>query len=79
VVLSKASTESEWCKKELSAGLLRELEERRVVVLPILIEDCEIPIFLRGKLYADFRTNFDAGIGTILEQLRASPPKDRGV
>ena len=32
VILSKASTESEWCKKELSSGLLRELEEKRVVV-----------------------------------------------
>src|SRR6266481_551265 len=41
VVLSKGSVESEWCRKEFSAGLLRELEERRVVVLPVLIEDCE--------------------------------------
>src|SRR6266849_3850548 len=28
VVLSKASVKSEWCKKELSAGLVRELEEK---------------------------------------------------
>ena len=28
VVLSRASINSEWCKKELSSGLLRELEER---------------------------------------------------
>jgi TIR domain len=78
VVLSKASTESEWCKKELSAGLLRELEERRVVVLPILIEDCEIPIFLRGKLYADFRKNFDAGIATILEAVACVTSEAQG-
>lgn len=32
VVLSKASVESEWCKKELIAGLFRELDEKRVVV-----------------------------------------------
>jgi hypothetical protein len=67
VVLSKASVESEWCKKEFSAGLLRELEERRVVVLPALKETCDIPIFLRGKMYADFRSNFDSGLNTILE------------
>ena len=36
VILSKASVESEWCKKELSSGLIRELEEKRVVVLPVL-------------------------------------------
>ena len=67
VILSKASTESEWCKKELSSGLLRELEEKRVVVMPVLLEDCDIPIFARGKMYADFRSNFDDGLRTVVE------------
>jgi|APEBP8051072266_1049373.scaffolds.fasta_scaffold11247_2 hypothetical protein len=67
VIMSKASTESEWCKKELSSGLLRELEEKRVVVMPVLLEHCEIPLFARGKLYADFRSNFDDGLRTIVE------------
>src|SRR5207249_735691 len=46
-VLSKASVASEWCCKELSAGLIRELDEKHVLVLPALLEDCEIPLFLR--------------------------------
>ncbi|WP_148612616.1 toll/interleukin-1 receptor domain-containing protein [Aeromonas sobria] len=67
VIMSKASIASEWCKKELSAGFLRELEEKRVVVMPVLLEDCDIPLFARGKLYADFRTNFDDGLRTVVE------------
>jgi hypothetical protein len=67
VVLSKASVQSQWCKKELSAGLVRELEEKRVVLLPVLAEDCDIPMFLRDKLYADFRTNFEEGLKVTLE------------
>lgn len=67
VVLSPESVQSEWCKRELSAGLLRELEERRVVVMPVLLRDCEIPIFARGKFYADFRTNFDDGLRAIID------------
>jgi hypothetical protein len=55
IVLSKNSVASEWCKKELNSGLMRELEEKRVVVLPCVIDDCDIPLFLREKLYADFR------------------------
>ncbi len=55
VMLSKSSVESEWCKKELTAGLMKELEEKRVVVLPVLLEDCQVPIFLRDKMYADLR------------------------
>lgn len=66
VVLSKASLESEWCKKELNAALIRELDERKVVVLPVLLEACTIPVFLREKLYADFRTSFSDGF----DQLR---------
>lgn len=69
VVLSKASAKSQWCKKELSAGLVRELEERKVVVLPVLAEDCDIPIFLRDKLHADFRTSFEDGLKVTLEAI----------
>ncbi len=67
VIMSKASIESEWCKRELSAGFLRELEEKRVVVMPVLLEDCDIPLFARGKLYADFRDDFDVGLSTVVE------------
>lgn len=57
VVLSKASVESEWCKKELRTALVRELDEKKTLVIPCLIEDCDIPVFLREKMYADFRTD----------------------
>jgi hypothetical protein len=67
VVLSKASVESEWCKKELESGLIRELEEKRVVVFPVVKEDCELPMFLRGKVYADFRKSFDDGFRALNE------------
>lgn len=67
VILSPDSVDSEWCKKELNCGLIRELEERRIVILPILVRECKIPLFLREKMYADFRTSFDVGLRTILE------------
>jgi hypothetical protein len=67
VILSKSSVASPWCNKELSAGFLRELEERRVVVLPVMLEDCDVPVFARGKLFADFRKNFDDGLRVVLE------------
>lgn len=54
VILSKNSVASEWCKRELSAGLVRELEEKRTLVMACVIDDCEIPLFMRDKLYANF-------------------------
>jgi len=78
IVLSKASVASEWCKKELNAGLMRELEEKRVVVLPLLVEDCEIPVFLREKMYADFRKEFKRGLKALLEAVAKVTKIDQG-
>ena len=49
VVLSINSVNSEWCKKELNAGLMRELDEKKVVIIPVLIDDCKVPILLKEK------------------------------
>lgn len=66
-VLSKASVQSEWCKKEVSAGLMRELEEKSTIVLPVLLEKCQIPPFLKEKKYADFTKSFDTGLKEIVD------------
>jgi len=34
----------------------QEIKGKHVKVLPLLVEDCDLPGFLEGKLYADFRT-----------------------
>jgi hypothetical protein len=69
VILSKNSVASDWCKREITSALMLELERKRIVLLPILIEDCEIPLFLRDKFYADFRQSFETGLETVLESL----------
>lgn len=54
-VLSTASVKSEWVKKELDLASTKEIESKKVVVLPVLVEDVDLPGFLKGKMYADFR------------------------
>lgn len=54
VILSQASIKSEWVQKELEIASNRELKEKKKVVLPIKIEDVELPGFLEGKFYGDF-------------------------
>ena len=56
-ILSTHSVKSEWVKRELDIAFNREITEKRIVVLPLLLEDIEIPGFMRGKLYADFRSS----------------------
>lgn len=75
VLLSKASVKSEWCKKELRSGLVRELEEKSVLVVPIVLDDCEIPLFLKEKLRIDFRKDKDEQLALLLRSLdRISNP-----
>lgn len=69
VVLSKHSVESEWCKKERNAGLIKEINSKNVVLIPILLEDCSIPMFLQEKVYADFRSDFDNGFKELFRSL----------
>lgn len=75
VLLSKTSIESEWCKKELRSGIVRELEEKSVLVIPIILDDCKIPLFLREKLHVDFRKDRDEQLELLLRSLdRVSNP-----
>jgi hypothetical protein len=54
VVLSPRSVRSNWVRRELEIAMNREIESDQVVVLPLLYEPCDIPSFLRTKLYGDF-------------------------
>lgn len=55
VILSPSAVQSAWVEKEWTTAFMREVEGRKVVVLPILYQDCDMPEFLRAKKYADFR------------------------
>lgn len=66
IVLTPDSMKSEWAKREINAGLMRELDEKMVVLLPLLVKDCELPPLLKEKKWADFRTNYEEGFREFL-------------
>jgi len=74
-VLSKTSVRSTWVETELSLAMTLEQERNTKVVLPIKIDDCYVPAFLRAKLYADFSesSNFD---DSLYQLLAAVSPND---
>ena len=75
-VLSHNSVRSGWVTKELQLAMSQEIKGRRVKVLPILIERCEIPEFLTDKVYADFTDpdDFDGPLSRLLHALGISRP-----
>lgn len=53
-IISKNSVKSSWVQKEISMAMSKEIAGRKVTVLPLVIDDCELPPSLSDKLYADF-------------------------
>ena len=78
VVLSPHSVKSEWVKKEVEVALNHEIAGKRVKVLPILAKTCDVPGFLQGKVYADFRkkSNWKKALGSLLDVLGLEDRED---
>ena len=66
VLLSRNSVKSNWVKRELEIALARQIADKAITVIPCLLEDCDIPVFLQPISYADFRGSFECGITNLL-------------
>lgn len=53
IILSPHSIESNWCKRELHNALEEEFKRKRIYVIPILYQQCDIPGFLKEKVYVN--------------------------
>ena len=71
IVVSQNSVSSAWVKKELSSALVHEIERRKVTVLPIKLDEAEMPGSISDKLYADFRGSYDEGLNKLLHSIKA--------
>jgi formylglycine-generating enzyme required for sulfatase activity len=54
-VMSEHSVRSKWVSEEIRAILSRQIASGNIAVVPIRIDDCEMPMFLADKKYVDFR------------------------
>lgn len=69
VVLSSNSIKSKWVEREWHTKYWSEIEKNQTIVLPLLIEDCDIPELLKTKKYADFRWNYNDGLEDVLHAI----------
>ena len=66
IVLSKASVASSWVREELNAALMKQVAKGGTFILPLLLEDCEIPPLLAHRRFADFRKDYPAALAELL-------------
>ncbi len=74
VVLSERSVTSNWVISELRSALTIQLNQQNVKVLPVLIDDCQKPLFLNHIRHADFRpsSNYNEAFAELLNAIDPS-------
>ena len=71
VLLTPASVRSRWVREELRPALMRQISNGDVRILPLLLEDCEVPLFLTDRKYIDFRNSQEEGIEHLVRFLES--------
>jgi len=75
LVLSKHSIQSKWVENEWQAKYWDEIKEKKVFILPVLLEDCETPTLLKQKKYADFTENYNEGLDSLIFAIHEHSPE----
>ncbi|MFX4300906.1 toll/interleukin-1 receptor domain-containing protein [Alicyclobacillus tolerans] len=70
LVLSRNSIESEWVKREWQSAYMTETERKQPFLLPVCIDDCEVPQLLKAKKYADMSDeNYAVGLVELVSSI----------
>lgn len=68
--LSKNSVNSKWVEKEWQSALWNEIDSNKIKIIPIKLEDCEIPSLLKTKKYIDFSKDYNRGLYELIHALK---------
>ncbi|NRT77622.1 toll/interleukin-1 receptor domain-containing protein [Clostridium beijerinckii] len=66
-LMSKNYFKSNWCKKELSYALKKQEDEKREIIIPILIEECILPQSISDIFYINAVQGLENSYAEILE------------
>jgi len=70
LILSPASVQSKNVRNEIAVAL-----DANKTIIPVLHQDCAIPLQLRRVQYIDFRTDYGNGLKILLKALDVAPSK----
>jgi len=66
VIISKNSVQSSWVELELDQAFARDPDSSEIRVIPIRLDDAEMPRHLETIRYIDIRTNYEAGLAELM-------------
>lgn len=68
--LSTNSVNSKWVQKEWETLLWDEINDDKIKIIPIKLDDVEIPKILQTKKYIDLSKNYNAGLFEIISTIK---------
>lgn len=69
IVLTPNSVASGWVEREWKTVYWSEIQFKKIMVLPVLLKECEIPTLLKTKKYADFRGKYAIGFSQLVQSI----------
>jgi hypothetical protein len=76
LVVSRHAIDSGWVNREMNAALSKEDQAGRKFLIPIKIDDCQLPDKVADRLYADFSASFSAPLGRLVGILESRGCRD---
>ena len=70
ILLSRTALTKPWVLAEMRMALTAEIEKGRPRVVVLRLDDGEVPIELRHKVYLDFRGRFDDALKELADHVR---------
>lgn len=74
--LSNNSVKSNWVTKEWETMLWDEINSGKIKIIPVKLEECEIPKILQTKKYIDLSKNYSDGLFQIIQTIKTYEKND---
>lgn len=75
--LSKNSVTSNWVKKEWETILWDEIDQDKTKIIPVKLDDCEVPKILQTKKYIDFSNDYNYGLSMVIDTIKRYNDRDK--
>lgn len=75
--LSQNSVKSNWVTKEWETILWDEVNSNKVKIIPIKLEQCDIPKIMQTKKYIDFSINYSDGLKQLVDTLKEYKKREK--
>jgi hypothetical protein len=69
IIFTKNANNSNWVEKEWQSLLYKEINDRKITIIPIKGDDCTLPLVLMDKQFEDFTKDYETASDKLVKKL----------